>query len=78
MAPTVTKTASAPRPRMSWTARQGLSVEARTPSVAPKAKRVVELGGHHVHRDDLRAAPAIRAPWIAFSPTPPAPMTTTS
>lgn len=26
----------------------------------------------------MRRAPAIRAPWIAFRPTPPAPITTTS
>jgi hypothetical protein len=62
---------------MSWTARQGCPVEARTPSVAPKVRASSSFEGT-MSTATMRRAPAMRAPWIALSPTPPAPITTTS
>ena len=73
----MTITASAPRPSAAQAARQGLPSPAGTASVAPNSRAASSLPATR-STATIRRAPAMRAPWMALSPTPPAPITTTS
>ena len=73
----VTITASAPRPIFFMASRYGRLAVAKTPSVAPKLLAISSFSSV-MSTATIRRAPAIRAPWMAFKPTPPAPITTTS
>ena len=75
--PTETNTASAPPPNFLFTDFHGLLFVAKTPSVAPNSIAIFSFSSERSTATILRA-PARRAPWIALSPTPPAPITTTS
>ena len=65
------------RPAILRSSDQGFGVSARMPSVAPKSRAASSLSAL-LSMATTRAAPARRAPWMAFRPTPPAPITTTT
>ena len=67
---------AAPAGQRPHRARRRLRARRATPSVAPKARAASSLPGAR-STATIRAAPASAAPWMVFSPTPPAPITAT-
>ena len=67
---------STPSPVSARTASTGSTCEASTVSVAPSFCASSSFDGD-TSTATIREAPAIRAPWMTFKPTPPHPITAT-
>ena len=74
--PITSKAYSTVSPVISFTASTGSRFDALTTSVAPKCLAISSLLSS-MSTAMMCAAPAMRQPWMTFSPTPPQPITTT-